>query len=240
MTGQFAPNWLLPHHVHVCALADAAVLLDLRADRYHGLTGRQSAALSLVVQGWPDVPNLASAPADVKLAEALAQDLACQDLLTQDDARGKSAGAVVLPRVEEQLQIWEGADWSAIRASDVRAFARAWTSATLQLKLCSLARIVARVERRRRLGGSPFEVSKARTLVHTFRALRPWVYTTLDRCLLDSLVLIEFLALHGQFPTWVIGVRTGPFAAHSWVQHEHYVLNGGPTYVRAYTPILAV
>src|SRR5262249_22414647 len=118
----------------------------------------------------------------------------------------------------------------------------AWIRATLQLKLCPLARIVARVARRKeaRFRGSPFDLSGARSLVHTFRALRPWVYTTLDRCLLDSLVLIEFLALHDQFPTWVIGVRTGPFAAHSWVQYDRYVLNGAPTFVRAFTPILAV
>jgi hypothetical protein len=226
----------------VCALADAAVLLDLRADRYHGLTRQQSAELSLVVHGWPVVPSEASMQADIVRAEVLAQNLARQGLLTRDNALGKRAGAVVLPRVEEQLHIWEGADWSVIRAASVCAFALAWASATLQLRLCQLARIVARVERRKaaRLTDDPFDLNRTRALLQAFRALRPWLYTTLDRCLLDSLVLIEFLALYGQFPTWVIGVRTGPFAAHSWVQHDRYVLNGAPTFVRAFTPILAI
>jgi hypothetical protein len=31
-----------------------------------------------------------------------------------------------------------------------------------------------------------------------------------------------------------------PFAAHSWVQVDRYVLNGPPSYVRAFVPILAV
>jgi len=242
MTVPSAPTWLLSQHVYVCALADAAVLLDLRSDRYHGLTRRQSTALSLMVRGWPEVPNDTSASADVLNAEALAHELARQGLLTQDNALGKSARAVVLPRVEEQLHVWDGADWSAIRAANWCAFALAWARATLELRLRSLAHTVARIECRKaaRRMRSPFDPAKTRELLHAFRALRPWFYTAFDRCLLDSLVLIEFLALHGQFPTWVIAVRTGPFAAHSWVQHEHYVLNGGPTYVRAFTPILAI
>lgn len=58
--------------------------------------------------------------------------------------------------------------------------------------------------------------------------------------MLDSLVLIEFLALHDVFPDWVIGVKTLPFTAHSWVQTGRFVLNGNPGYVRGYVPILVV
>jgi hypothetical protein len=242
MAATLTPTWLVPRHVHVCALADAAVVLDLRADRYHGLTQRQSAALSLVVHGWPRALDAGAPPTDTGQAQALAHELAIRGLLTQDDACGKSAAAVVLPGVDEHLHVWEGADWSAIHAADWWVFAMAWVRATLSLRLRRLLHVVERVEHRKaeRLAPNPFDPARTRRLLHTFRALRPFFYTTLDQCLLDSLVLIEFLALHEQFPIWVIGVRTGPFAAHSWVQHEHYVLNGAPTYVRAFTPILAV
>jgi hypothetical protein len=235
-------DWLLSPHVRICTLADAAVLLDLRADRYYGLPQRQSAALSLVVRGWPSLAQDESLPCDPWHAEALAHELAGRGLLTQDGSRGRSAVPVVLPRIEEQLHVWDRADWSAIRAAHCCAFAIAWARATLELRLRRFAQIVASVERRKagRMEGSSFDQVKARLLMHVFRALRPLFYTTIDRCLLDSLVLIEFLALYGQFPTWVIGVRTGPFAAHSWVQHDQYVLNGAPTFVRAFTPILAV
>jgi hypothetical protein len=226
----------------MCALADAAVLLDLRADRYYGLPQRQSAALSLVVRGWPSLAPDESLLRDAAYAETLARELAGRGLLTQDDSLGRSAVPVVLARVDEQLHAWDRADWAAIGGVHCCAFAIAWARAMLELRLRRFAQIVARVERRKagHGAGSSFDRAKARLLMHVFRALRPLFYTTVDRCLLDSLVLMEFLALYDLFPTWVIGVRTGPFAAHSWVQHDHYVLNGAPSFVRAFTPILAV
>jgi hypothetical protein len=39
---------------------------------------------------------------------------------------------------------------------------------------------------------------------------------------------------------WIVAVKVHPFGAHSWLQYQGYVLNGTPTYVRAYTPILVV
>lgn len=241
MTATSAPTWLLPQYVHMCAFGDAAVLLDLRTDCYHGLSQRQSAALSLIVRGWPRASESSGAE-DVEAALELAHDLAGLGLLTQDNACGKSARVIVLPCVTEQLHIWDGPDWAVIRAVHWQRFAIAWARGTLELRLRPLANIVARVERRKTasVGCNDCDPVRTRELVHIFRALRPWFYTTFDRCLLDSLVLIEFLALHDQFPTWVIGVRTGPFAAHSWVQYDRYVLNGAPTFVRAFTPILAV
>ena len=38
----------------------------------------------------------------------------------------------------------------------------------------------------------------------------------------------------------VIGVRTSPFGAHSWAQHEDEVLNDSVEEVLRFTPILIV
>jgi hypothetical protein len=54
------------------------------------------------------------------------------------------------------------------------------------------------------------------------------------------LVLVEFLSIYGLHSTWVVGVQTMPFGAHSWVQIDDCVLNGPVNYVRAFTPILAI
>ena len=83
-------------------------------------------------------------------------------------------------------------------------------------------------------------VQAAYPLVEAFLHLRALYFTTKDECLFDSLVLVEFLARHGLYPTWVIGVSTNPFKAHSWVQVGDRVLNDLPERVSMFTPILVI
>ncbi len=59
------------------------------------------------------------------------------------------------------------------------------------------------------------------------------------RCLPNSMLLLELLALHGLGARWVFGVRTFPFEAHCWVEHDGVILNDSIDHVRWYTPILA-
>jgi Transglutaminase-like superfamily len=44
----------------------------------------------------------------------------------------------------------------------------------------------------------------------------------------------------GVWPTVVLAVRTQPFAAHSWAQHEHWLVNDRIDHVRKFTPILGI
>lgn len=233
-------TYLVPQYVHVCATQETTVFLDSRADRYYGLDREQTRALAPLVQGWPT--KTSRGEIDGREAEELARDLAQQGLLTQDTARGKSAAPVQLPQVDAKLHEWDGAQWPAIRTGHVGRFATAYVCALASCRLRPLEHAVRRVQRRKakRVGQQPMDLEAARELTWIFRALRPFFYTTLDRCLLDSLVLVEFLALYDLFPTWVIGVQAMPFAAHSWVQSGRYVLNGPPGFVRAFTPILAI
>lgn len=59
------------------------------------------------------------------------------------------------------------------------------------------------------------------------------------RCLPNSMLLLELLALNGLGARWVFGVRTFPFEAHCWVEHEGVILNDTIDHVRWYTPIAA-
>lgn len=70
--------------------------------------------------------------------------------------------------------------------------------------------------------------------------LRPLLFTAHDRCLHDSLALVNFLASESVSATWVIGVRTDPFAAHAWVQTGDLVLNDQHEHVRRFRPIVTV
>jgi hypothetical protein len=87
---------------------------------------------------------------------------------------------------------------------------------------------------------SQLDLVAARKAVGAFIRLRPLLFGAQDACLFDSLALVRFLATYGLFPMCVIGVQTGPFAAHCWVQHGDVVFNDEPEYVRRFTPILAV
>lgn len=71
----------------------------------------------------------------------------------------------------------------------------------------------------------------------TFHRLTPYLQTTSDKCLFRSLALVRYLAL-SQLPASVeIGVRTAPFVAHCWVEHDGIVLNDHLDHVREYQKI---
>ncbi|MGH7488135.1 MAG: hypothetical protein ACREMY_21440, partial [bacterium] len=90
--------FLIPDHVHVCVIDGAAVMLDLRRDRYYGFDAEQSAALHAVVQGWPR-SGKASAVESTE-GRALAEKLVKRRLLTKNVLMGKSS-AVVQARLPE-------------------------------------------------------------------------------------------------------------------------------------------
>ena len=131
--------------------------------------------------------------------------------------------------------------WPRIRRCHLAAFGRAYFRALYEVKCRPIAATVRRIRERKLLhGGGVSSVSSTVDLVRIFRALRPFLYTAKDRCLLDSIALIEFLAKFDVFPTWVIAVRTRPFAAHSWVVDRHLILNEALGRAEEFYPILAV
>jgi hypothetical protein len=76
--------------------------------------------------------------------------------------------------------------------------------------------------------------------IAAYERMRLLAFTAYKHCLYDSLTLVSYLALEGQFPRWVIGVQTNPFGAHSWVQCGATVLNDQHERVRRFRPILVV
>jgi len=83
-----------------------------------------------------------------------------------------------------------------------------------------------------------FDADHAADLIAIFRRLRSFTFGGHRRCLFHSLALVSFLSRYGVYCDFVMGVRTEPWAAHSWVQAGEYVLDGTPEQVRFFTPIL--
>jgi hypothetical protein len=87
---------------------------------------------------------------------------------------------------------------------------------------------------------APVGTDVAAQIVEIFRRLRTFTYTAKDHCLLDSLILTDFLYRNGLIPTFVIGIRTKPFLAHAWVQIEDCVMDDRLESLENMTPILVV
>jgi hypothetical protein len=237
-------TYLLPKHVYICETADAVVFLDLRRDRYFGLSGPQMHALASLVTGWPvqstppaDVPQLAK-PQGVRVADLMVS----RGLLTTDTQAGKSATPVTVETPQAALKASRaGARAGRVHLPDIARFLASWIWTTWSLRRRSLESVIRDIESRKHRGrdSSP-DTRTIVELVEIFRHLRRYTFTAKDRCLFHALVLVNFLSRYGYSPTLVMGVRSLPWGAHSWVQDGGYVLDSTPEEVAAFTPILAI
>jgi hypothetical protein len=229
-------NYRLPDDVYLATTEDGAVFLDVRRDSYSGLSGDQLGPLRQVI---------AAATLTDAAAIALADQLVELQLLTTTDHSSRPIAPHVLPTPSGMLVDIYASDaagaWTIGQLTDLIA---ACLYVTYALRARSLEQIVHRVRSRKaaqqRQPASSDDPASLEQLVTAFHRLRPVLYVATDRCIFDSLVLVEFLARRQFFPMWVFGVKTGPFHAHSWVQHECCVLNDFPEHVRGYAPILVV
>ncbi len=249
-------NCFLSRHVHLCVTEDHVVLLDLRQDRYLALGDAESRALAARIPGWP-IPGDSTAralagSADGPKSDSLLRTLIAKRILTSDPELGRVPSSIEVARpaqvlVETVLAHTLLEDGVTVRpAAGIRELAKLVAScvvAASSLRWNSIEATVQRVRaRRERYSGrsASLDLERARELVRAFVWLRPFVYSARDECLLDSLTLVEFLAWHDIFPLWIFGVRTGPFAAHCWIQYEDVVFNDSAEHARGYVPIMAV
>ena len=231
----------LADHVRVCKVGDQVVLLDLLHGRYIGLDGKQAHALGDAIDGWPTgEPAFKVAHCGDEVAR----------LIRPLVARGLLAPHTREPRpvigIEEPASSLDGHEAMAATPAglrDVGRFLHAAAAARLSLRwrsLHSIAKAVADRRARMEFNGDGTSAERLRGAIVTFDRLRPWVFTARDQCLFDSLALVNFLAGERLFPQWVIGVKTCPFRAHSWVQSGAVVLNDQPENVRRFKPIFVV
>lgn len=227
------PNYLLAPDVYLATTEDGAVFLDVTHDKYAGLSAEQVGLLRSVIEGC-DMQE--------STAIALADHLVDEQLLTTDRIRGREPMQPVLPVPESVLVDMYAPEAVRLRSGHVFSLVSACAAATIELRLRSLKHAVHRVRTRkaREQPRESLDVATAEQLVTIFHRLRPFMYVASDRCIYDSLVLVEFLARYNLFPSWVFGVKTTPFHAHSWVQYGRHVLNDFPEHVRGYVPILTV
>lgn len=235
-------HFRLASHVRGCYSDGEVVLLDLRRNKYIGVGGPDLHALAAQVEGWPQVGMSEGVRATSDPLGAAATHLVAAGLVT--NCRAGHQPDRTLERAGASLHDVGAAALASIGARRYSSFFRSAVIASVWVRFRSLhfmAKAVA--ARRERHAMSPLESvspdSIARAIA-AYETLRPFVFTARDKCLQDSLALIGFLASEGLFPHWVIGVKTRPFGAHSWVQLGPTVLNDHHDHVRQFVPILVV
>lgn len=238
MTASEQQYWLA-HHVHLCVTDNFAILLDLRRDKYIGVPREFLPALADSVAGWPVMTQPQSTRP--RPATRLLHNMLKAGMLTTDPAQGKAARTPSMPSPQFPAIEDDPEDRPRITARDVLQVLAAAATAKALLKWRQIDAIVIRVRKRKeQRAKEEFNLDAARPIVAAFLYLRPLYFTTKDECLFDSLVLVELLAHHALFPSWLFGVSTNPFKAHSWVQAGDYVLNDQPERISRFTPILVV
>ncbi|HVZ18648.1 MAG TPA: lasso peptide biosynthesis B2 protein [Terriglobales bacterium] len=224
---------LLTRHVHLSLSEEFATFLDLKRDRYFTLGPPHISLLRAIIKA-PYAHDQSTA--------GFISELTREGLFTISRENGKPlAPAQILMPNHTLLDGFKPGD--LIPISEMPRMLRAYVVATGRLRLRTLAALVECVRRRKQID-KPTRVAldpgRAKTAFFTFLRLRPLLYRQRRNCLLDSLVLFEYLASHGIFVDLVFGVRYQPFAAHSWVQYGRSSLNGRPEFLAAFRPILIV
>jgi hypothetical protein len=245
-------SYFLAPHVYPCVTDDHVVLLDLQQDKYVGVSREQMGGLAARVRGWPSADTLLPAEpsptSDVRTpnassAQSVIDKMLAAGMLTTDASIGKEARPVQIPRPDGVLVIEDLESRPDVRLTHVVRFLWASGITALALRWRSIESVIAGVSARNAAGRArvgTLDVERARGAVAAFIRLRPLLFGAQDACLFDSLALMRYLSYYRVFPMCVIGVQTGPFGAHCWVQHEAVVFNDVPEYVRRFTPILAV
>jgi hypothetical protein len=247
--------YYLPWQIYACRTDGGIVFLDARRDRYIGLGGASSTRLGDLVV---NLTNRTGARRDVRdpavaveQLERLADTLIQRGLLCRGTGEGlrRSDPSLPPPQIDAlPLEInasppkREGpqADTENCRSPrlvDGVNFVIACVRASWALRWLSLGSIASRVTAARP-EQEPFDFAGALRLVQVFQMLRCWFFSEKNRCLFNALSLVYFLQRYGHFPYFVIGVKTTPFAAHSWVQRDRIVLDGDPASVGHFAPIL--
>ncbi len=232
-------------HVHVCAVGDNAIVLDLRRDRYLAVPRRAMQTLALVVPGWPTTPccepEHLPAPSQLEVQRTI-QFYVDGGILTTIASEGKSAEPLRYLPPRELVPLGFALEATRrISWNDARCFIYASTLAAYKWRTSSLYAIVRKVMARkaRAMHRKPFDCVLAAELACTYRRLQAFAFTGRNRCLLRSLSFANFLACYGLYPDWVFGVQTHPFAAHCWLQQDNFLLSETPEGVKRFTPIFS-
>jgi hypothetical protein len=231
-----------PHHLRAAVTATGVVLLDLKQNRYRGIGLGNASELASLAANWSHISTQSAAltPCPRETVKARAAAFIEAGLLSRE--RPDEAFQTIEVDLRTQLSSVgrqaEGA--MRLRPHHVLNFVRACLWAKRSLRSRTLYSIACEISAEKKRAAAALDMQGIIDLVCLFRRLRPYAFEAQDRCLFHALALHNFLSRYDAHPTWVIGVTARPWAAHSWLQIDRWVLDGSPEDVCSFTPILAI
>ena len=211
--------------VHVAAVGEDLVFLDIGADAYFCLPGAAD-ALELGSDG----QSLARCE-DWLLHQLFAANLAGEG--APMTAAPRRPVLPDLPASELCREPVSVVDWSTVRrmaAAALSLYGKGYGGS-----LADLIEVAHRLRRHERaVPGEDLEATIS--LARQCEQLIPWVPFQGD-CLFRSFLTLSVLRRAGHRVAWVFGVQTWPFRAHCWLQLEDLVLNDIAERVSGYAPI---
>jgi hypothetical protein len=211
-----------------CLTDRCAIVLDLAANRYFGLTGTAHLALRRIIAG---------DALDPELENALRPLLATGLLSTVAEAQ--PLAPVTNPAPEESLDTGDTPAGTRTTVIALGLYARVLAEMRISGLNAMVRRRALRKAGQPACAGRSVPLDGVRQLVAAHRRVDQ-LAGAVDRCLARSLALVDHLALRGIYPEMVVGIRTGAFSAHCWVQLGPLLLNDEMDRVRVFTPILVL
>lgn len=235
---------LLASDTYFCECDDGVIFLRLRHNKYLAVDSVCLSQLKIAVSGWSNCGNAGTDGIHRKTTSSLefVDELLKLGVLTRSERDGKPATHLRIATSDSLLEQYPIRVALDVTADDLVNFMTSLTIVALLLKTSRLKTLIDRMQRikKRQYGQNPAPTTDAVVAVLRFLRIRPWFYTAKDACLLDSICLTFFLLQAKLSPTFIIGVKTKPFAAHAWVQFDSHVVNDSPETVQQYSPILSV
>jgi Transglutaminase-like superfamily len=236
------PTYFLSEHSYCCEFEDGAIILELDTGTYLGVHAECLHDLRACVRNWPHPQQIDRGLMDSTSAasEHLIAELLSRGILTTSPTPKRSLTTTT------PLAALTITDSAALRErvpiKHIRQFAMAILIVATRHRDKTLPSLLGWLRQRQGSirNGHSVTSSDAARLLASFLRLRIWFYTADQRCLFDSLVLAVFLTRQWVPCTFVIGVSTKPFRAHSWLQIRELVLNDTAEHVQTFTPILAI
>ena len=234
-----------PYHLasaaFVCATAAGYVILDLPSNSYLALDAATGRGLELLVDGWPK-PAAQSAEAAPNTIEEAAEALIQAGVIATVSSkapwvnRSKVSIDGPLSSIGEEL-----GQLGSINFREVFVFLYVLITVALDLRFRRFYSVIRRTaDLKSHLRQQESDYFRAIGLVQTYRRLRVYAFRSDGHCLFHALTLVRFLSYYGIDASFVIGVRTDPWGAHSWAQRGNVLLDTSPEKVCAFQPILCI
>jgi hypothetical protein len=236
-------RYYLRSSVYWCWTDEGLAFLDAQSQRYLALSPNDASFLGNFIDDFPGCPSPQLIGAGDDSQTSLPSLLEHRGLLTRDVSLGKPMEPVSIFTREAVSYSEVCSAREHVRLHHVVRLIEAAAYARWRLKHVRFDRLIHAVTVRKRAAVSrstPTVPNDVRTLASIYWYLRCLVTTSSEKCLLDSLILIDFLARYRIYPEWIVGIRTQPFLAHSWVQAGALVLNDSVEKVRRFFPMLVV